>query len=110
MKIIKKTRETAKDEISVIGISLGDTEFGFSIIKPRKHKWKIANVDSSMIRRVKFDDDARIMRVLFHNWDEYEYETITYKIFQDLIHAESVGKHFHKHVKDKFPCTKLEKE
>ena len=48
------------------------------------------------------------LRILFHNGTDYFYVGVPETIFQDLIAAPSAGMYFHSHIKDVFPCQKVQ--
>lgn len=65
-------------------------------------------LDSSMLESAAYLEADAILRVVFRNGDEYEYEGVDRATFTDLIISESVGKYFNRYVKDLFPCRRLE--
>jgi hypothetical protein len=57
-------------------------------------------VDSSNIHSVGFDPEQKVMRIQFIGGGLYEYSGPTAeKAFNDLLAAESKGKHFTKHIR-----------
>lgn len=46
--------------------------------------------------------------IKFINGGAYAYDKVDMKTYLDLVKAESVGQHFHKHIKGKFAYTKLD--
>ncbi|WP_036289554.1 KTSC domain-containing protein [Methylosinus sp. PW1] len=59
-------------------------------------------VKSSMISEVAYDEAAAVMHVKFPNGKQYSYFGVTPKQHQELMKAESIGKHFGAHVRGKF--------
>lgn len=54
-------------------------------------------VQSSSIEAVKHDTDELV--VIFKSGEMYKYKDVTAEEFEALIKADSVGKHFHKHIR-----------
>ena len=107
MKLVNRTELGKTEETTTVGVKVGDTTLGVSITQPRNIKWKVANVDSSTIRRVKYDKPSETLRVEFHNGREYEYGDVPFNTFKDLIHAESVGRFFNSSVRNAFNYQEL---
>lgn len=107
MRLVNKTLTEKTEETNMVGVKVGETTVGFSLTKPRNIQWKVACPDSSTVRRVKYDEVSKSMRVEFHNGREYEYEDVPFDTYKDLIHAESVGKFFNASVRNAFSFTEL---
>lgn len=54
---------------------------------------------SSQIKGVRHDLSTSTMLVKFHNDRVYSYNPVTFKEYNDLLSAESVGSHFYKNFK-----------
>lgn len=48
-----------------------------------------------------------VLQVEFNNGSVYEYMDVPYQVFQDLLSADSVGKHFNMFVKGEFSFTTI---
>ena len=107
MKLVNETKINKAEETTTLGVKVGDTTLGVSLTQPRKMNWLIANPDSTLVRRVKYDKESQLLRVKFHNEREYEYSDVPFMVYKDLIHAESVGGFFNKSVKGFFDFTEL---
>lgn len=60
-------------------------------------------VKSSQIKSIGYDATAKKLAVHFINGDNtYHYEKVDQKTFDALSSAESVGSHFHSHIRGKF--------
>lgn len=62
-------------------------------------------INSSNIKRLGWRDGE--LRVEFSNGGLFSYLGVDNTTYQQLLNAESVGKHFHKHIRAKFKGTKL---
>lgn len=60
-------------------------------------------VKSSNIRSVGYDPAAKRMEIEFTNGGIYHYDGVTQEAHDDLVNAESVGRHFGAHVRGKYP-------
>jgi hypothetical protein len=56
---------------------------------------------SSAIEWIEYSDKGT--RVLFHSGHEYIYEGIGLDVVKEWLKAESVGKYYHKHIKQVYP-------
>lgn len=60
------------------------------------------NVVSTNIEFIEYDSDNSILKVGFTNGRSYEYKEVTQQTFNDFKEADSKGKFFAKHIKNKF--------
>ena len=63
-------------------------------------------VESSNIKEVSYDPDAKLLIVVFHNGSSYSYSDVEPDSVCSLLFSESIGKAFHDSIK-KHKCTKL---
>lgn len=63
--------------------------------------------DSSNIHELAFDDERDELIVTFKGGVRYRYADVKRSVYDDLIAAESVGKHFAAYVKNDYPATRL---
>lgn len=68
-----------------------------------------STVDSSNVSALAFDQKSQTICVRFANGGLYSYIGANLEIFNDLLHAPSVGKHLNSVVKA-FPYTRWESE
>jgi hypothetical protein len=59
---------------------------------------------SSMIDRVAFDYDARVLSVSFKQTGKYLYYEVPATIFEALCKASSAGAFFNEQIKGRFQC------
>lgn len=59
-------------------------------------------VKSSNLKKVGYDSERTVLGVVFKSGSEYHYEGVSEDQFQDLLGAESVGKHFNANIKSAF--------
>ncbi len=67
-------------------------------------------VKSSTIEAVGHDAEKNRMVMRFNNGTEYECININAEQHSAFVGADSVGSHFHAHIKGKFEIRKIEKE
>jgi hypothetical protein len=66
-------------------------------------------VDSSNIAAVGHDPATGTLAVAFRDGNLYHYDGVSSEAHAALMQAESIGKHFHAHIKGAHPFTKLPK-
>lgn len=59
-------------------------------------------LDSSMIRAVKYDPASRELSVLFVKGDNYRYEDVPQDVFNRLLSADSKGRFFLEEIKGRY--------
>ena len=64
-------------------------------------------VESSNIEAVGYDPNTKELTVKFKNGGTYHYSAVPSHEADALMHAESIGKHFHAHIKGKFQHQKV---
>ena len=62
------------------------------------------SLNSSMIRRIVFDDEAGTLLVSFRSGLRYVYEGVPRAIYDALGKAASAGRFFNEHVKGRYAC------
>jgi hypothetical protein len=60
------------------------------------------NVQSSMMTRVDYDDEACELDVTFTTGKIYRYSNVPCEIYEGLLDAESKGQFFNQNIKDAF--------
>ena len=65
-----------------------------------------AYVSSSNINRVGWAH--KVLYIEFNHGGVYAYKEVDFKVYADLISAESVGQFFHQNIRYKFEYTKLD--
>ncbi|WP_431195331.1 KTSC domain-containing protein [Cobetia amphilecti] len=62
-------------------------------------------VASSAIRRVGYDDDNSQMKIQFVEGDiVYTFCRVPRHVFDELVRAESAGRYYTNHVRNKYQC------
>lgn len=56
-------------------------------------------VESSMIREIGHDNEARVLVVEFKNGDRWKYKNVSPKIYNKMKDAPSVGRFFLRNIK-----------
>jgi hypothetical protein len=64
-------------------------------------------VESSNVRSIGYYEPSRTMHVEFRDGRVYEYSGVPPEAHQALVNAPSVGRHFHAHIKSRFPARRL---
>jgi len=67
-------------------------------------------VDSSNIAAVGWDPRTMVLEVEFHHGGVYHYLEVPKSVYGDFIHADSIGKHFHKYIRPTYSYRKAEEE
>lgn len=57
---------------------------------------------SSNVAGAAYDEETRTLTVKFHSGSSYTYQNVPESIYQGLLDADSAGKYFNAHIKDKF--------
>jgi hypothetical protein len=57
---------------------------------------------SSNVAGAGYDEDTRTLTVKFHSGKSYTFANVPESIYQGLLDADSAGKYFNAHIKDKF--------
>ncbi len=65
---------------------------------------RAANLQSSMIQRIVYDDEAQTLAVIFRGAGRYVYHGVPRLIFDGLKSAGSAGRYFNEFVKGRFRC------
>lgn len=68
---------------------------------------KMEEVDSDAIHSIGYDPASMTMRVKFHSGSTYDYIGVSPEKHQHTIKADSVGRHFMKHVRPHHHATKV---
>ena len=58
-------------------------------------------VKSSNLKSVGYDQTSKTLRVEFHNGASWDYSGIEPNEHAAMMHAPSIGSHFHAHIKSK---------
>lgn len=64
-------------------------------------------VDSSSLRSIGYDRRSQTLEVEFKNGGIYRYAGISAELWNQLRLAESIGRFFQDHVRDRFPTTRV---
>jgi len=64
-------------------------------------------VGSSNIASIGHDPETKTLEVEFRSGSVHRYEGVEPEHYSMLIHAPSIGSHFHKFIRDKFPSKKV---
>ncbi len=64
-------------------------------------------VSSTNIESVGYDEDKKMLEILFRGSGVYAYFDVSKKVYQELVSADSVGKYFHQNILNKFKYEKV---
>ncbi len=70
-------------------------------------KLKRISVKSSMMISVGYDPKTEILEIEFSEKDIYEYYAVRINIYNNFMKASSLGKYFHKHIKNNYQFRKI---
>jgi hypothetical protein len=62
---------------------------------------------SSMISEVDYDSDEKLLTLTFSKGGKYQYEDVSKDVYEGLLNAESIGKYFLAHIKNKYVTEKI---
>lgn len=62
---------------------------------------------SSNIKEIKYSPITRELEITFHSGGTYRYKDVPAEAHEAFEKAESLGKHFHKHIRSAYPCEKV---
>ncbi len=65
-------------------------------------------VNSSMLRRVRYDPKSRFLDVVFRTGEKYRYKDVPSDEYNRLMNAESHGKYMQRHIIDHYDVVRLE--
>lgn len=65
-------------------------------------------VTSSNLHSVAFDSRLGILQIQFHHGGIYNYYQVPVWEYHGLMEAESKGKYHHEHIKENYPCQRLD--
>lgn len=65
---------------------------------------------SSTVEAIGYEPATQLLKVKFKSGGTYHFEGVPAAEYQKLLTAESVGKHFHKHIKGAFKSVKQEEK
>lgn len=66
-----------------------------------------APVDSSLIRSIGYDADHAVLEVEFVSGQVYRYHFVQRRTWNELMQADSKGRYFDAHIREKFPTARL---
>jgi hypothetical protein len=64
-------------------------------------------VDSSIIKEVQYNQGDRTLLIRFVKGSLYKYTGVTQDMYEEMMYGESIGKYFHRNIKQ-LATTKLE--
>jgi hypothetical protein len=64
-------------------------------------------VESEAIAAVGHDPHSRILRIRFKSGLTYEYPDVSMEAHQAFVGADSIGRHFHKHIRANHTGTRV---
>jgi len=68
---------------------------------------EMKGVKSSNLNAVGYDEDNKVLAVLFNDGNLYEYSDVPKETYEAMINAGSVGSYFHKNVRTSFNFKKM---
>ena len=66
---------------------------------------RAARLQSSMIARIGYDDEARTLSIWFRDTGRYLYRDVPRAVYDALRSAPSAGRYFNAFVKGRYRCT-----
>ncbi|MDE0579037.1 MAG: KTSC domain-containing protein [bacterium] len=56
---------------------------------------------------VGYDADSATLEIKFGGGRVYQYADVPQEAYRALMNADSIGSHFHHHIRDKYPTTEV---
>ena len=69
---------------------------------------RFKKVNSSMLRRVRYDPKNRFLDVVFRTGEKYRYQDVPPDEYDGLMNAESHGKYMQMHIINRYDVVRLE--
>lgn len=69
---------------------------------------RFKSVNSSMLRRVRYDPKNRLLDVVFRTGEKYRYKDLPPDEYNGLMNAKSYGKYMQMHIIDHYEVVRLE--
>ena len=63
-------------------------------------------VDSSVLAQTGYDAPRAVLQVIFRAGGIYQYFGVPQNTYGELLHAESKGTYFNRHIRNIFPCVR----
>jgi len=63
--------------------------------------------DSSLLKAAAYHDKSAVLELAFHSGAVYCYFGVPARIYHQLLRAESKGRYFNSHIRNRFNFTKL---
>ena len=70
-------------------------------IEPKRDYW--IDVDSSALGAIAYTQSNSTLKIRFNRGAIYQYESVPYRLYSDLLDAESKGSFFNTYIRDAFP-------
>lgn len=58
------------------------------------------DVNSSFIRSIGYDPQQQKLMIIFQNGKAFLYDNVEYDVYNKFINSESLGRFFHKYIKN----------
>lgn len=65
------------------------------------------SVVSSSVRSIGYEDASATLEVLFNNGRRYQYAGVPVEVHRAFLTAQSHGRYFHAHIRDKYPTRQI---
>jgi len=67
-------------------------------------------VKSSVIAALEYDSETNVLEVEFRTGRLYRYFLIPPKVYEALLHAQSIGEYFNREIRDRYRCVEVTEE
>jgi hypothetical protein len=65
------------------------------------------HVNSSTIRSIGYDARSAILEIEFQSGTIYHYTGVPCDVYNGMMTADSKGRYFNAHIRDRFPCWRV---
>ena len=93
----RSSQDNRAHNLRIVGTISNDTDL--------KLDWQ--PVESELLAAVAYVDPRRILYLRFHSGEVYRYFTFPADQYQEFLDAESKGRYFLSHIRNRFPYQKL---
>ena len=66
---------------------------------------RAARLSSSLIERIAYDDDERVLKIRFRDGPLYCYFDVPPEAYRTLKDSPSPGRHYNAHIKGRYRCS-----
>jgi len=66
------------------------------------------DLHSSMLKDARYQEQGALLDLEFQSVAIYRYLGVPPPVYQELLQAESKGRYFNRHIRNRYPCTPID--